>query len=168
MGLTISLRSPAPSAAEAPQHAASPAAASRLAGFVVRNPAYLPGAYTQAGDWAVRVDDSGIYVVSSYRHADHDAFLVLNQTEYAVGASFEQLYGGNEELSDVTVAGQQGMWISGRLMTDPDAPPVDQGAEPRLQPTNWLVWQEGPITYTLFGNSLTQAEMVRVAESLVR
>jgi hypothetical protein len=71
-------------------------------------------------------------------------------------------------VSDASVRGLVGVWITGRLMTDPtDHSPKLQG-EPQLVPTNWLVWQEGDITYALFGNDLSWQEMSSIAEPLGR
>jgi hypothetical protein len=159
---------PAPGDTNPPQNATLLEDASRLSGFTVLAPGYLPAGYTVASVWSIDRQESGIYVVSSFRNDANNQFLLLNQIDYAPGASFEQSYGDNEQLSDVSVRGQTGVWITGRLMTDPtDHAPKLQG-EPQLYATNWLVWQEGDITYTLFGNNLSQEEMVRIAESLGR
>lgn len=157
---------PAPSGADAPQHVALAQDAARLAGFEVRTPRYLPAGYVREGGWSVAQRESGMYVVSSYRKRENDRFLLFNQTRYTAGTTFEQVYADNEEVSDVTVAGQEAVWISGRLMADPGVVNWEEGSEPPLQPTNWLVWQEGEIVYSLFGNDLTQDEMMRIAESL--
>lgn len=156
----------APSAADAPRHVALAQDAARLAGFEVRAPRYLPAGYVQEGGWSVDRRESGVYVVSSYRHHGNDQFLLLNQTRYTAGTTFEQSYADNEQVSEIAVAGQKGIWISGRLMTDPEEMNREPAGEPHLQPTNWLIWQEGEIVYTLFGNGLTQDEMIQVAESL--
>jgi len=157
----------APSPADAPHSVAQVQEAAGLAGFEVRAPRYLPAGYVQEDGWSVAQRESGVYVVSSYRQRENDRFLLLNQTRFAAGATFEQVYADNEAVTNVTVAGQEGVWISGRLMTDPEVAEVEPGGEPPLQPTNWLVWQEGEIVYTLFGNGLAQDEMIRIAESLV-
>lgn len=165
-GPTVKPTVAAPSAADAPQPVTLAQDAARLAGFEVREPRYLPAGYVQEGGWSVDRRESGVYVASSYRHNGNDEFLLLNQTQYTAGTTFEQSYADNEQVSDVTVAGEDGIWISGRLMTDPQEVNGEPAGEPLLQPTNWLIWREGEIVYTLFGNGLTQDEMIQVAESL--
>ncbi len=165
---TVQPTVPAPGDTDRPEEASLLEDASRLSGFTVLAPGYLPAGYTVATVWSIDRNDSGIYVVSTYRQAASQQFLLLNQIRYAPGASFEQTIGDNEQLVDVTVRGQSGVWITGRLMTDPtDHTPVPPD-ERQLFPTNWLVWQEGDITYTLFGNDLSQEEMIKIAESVGR
>jgi hypothetical protein len=157
---------PAPSPADAPERVALVQDAARLAGFEVRALRYLPASYAQEGGWSVDRQESGVYVVSTYRDSGSNHFLILNQTRYTAGTEFEQVYADNEQVSEVTVAGQKAIWISGRLMSDPEDANTGPAGRPALQPTNWLVWQEGEIVYTLFGNGLTQDEMMQVADSL--
>jgi hypothetical protein len=157
---------PAPGDTNPPQNATLLEDASRLAGFTVLAPSYLPEGYQVDNVWSIDRQESGIYVVSSFRNAAKNQFLLLNQIQYGSGASFEQTYGDNEQLSDISVRDKKGVWITGRLMTDPTDRTVDLQTEPTLHATNWLVWQEGGITYALFGNGLSQTEMIRIAESL--
>jgi hypothetical protein len=157
---------PAPGDTDPPQNTTLLEDASRLSGFAVLAPAYLPEGYQVDNVWSIDRQESGIYVVSSFRNGAKNQFLLLNQIQYVPGARFGQSYGDNEQLSDISVRGQEGVWISGRLMTDPTDHTVDLQTEPTLHATNWLVWQEGSITYALFGNGLSQAEMIKIAESL--
>lgn len=157
---------PAPGDTTPPQQTSLLEDASRLAGFSVVAPGYLPEGYEVDTVWSIDRRESGIYVVSTFRDAAKQQFLLLNQIRYAPGASFEQSLGSNETLSDVEVRGTAGLWITGRLMTDPTDHTVGMQAEPKLYETDLLVWQEGDITYHLFGNGLSQAEMIRIAESL--
>ena len=110
---------PAPGDTTPPQQTSLLEDASRLAGFSVVAPGYLPEGYEVDTVWSIDRRESGIYVVSSFRDAAKQQFLLLNQIRYAPGASFEQTLGGNETLSDVEVRGTAGLWITGRLMTDP-------------------------------------------------
>lgn len=157
---------PAPGDEDRPESTSLLEDASRLAGFEVLEPGYLPEGYQVNTVWSIDRRDSGVYVVSSFRNEAADQFLLLNQIQYTAGSNFEQTYGDNELLSDVTVGGTYGVWITGRLMTDPTDRTVGLQSDPVLHSTNWLVWQEGDITYTLFGNGLSQEEMIWVAESL--
>jgi hypothetical protein len=156
----------APGDTNPPQNADLLEDAARLAGFPVLAPGYLPDGYQVDSVWSIDRRESGIYVVSSFRNESKTQFLLLNQIEYDPGASFEQTIGDNEQLSDLSVSGHKAVWITGRLMTDPTDHTVGIQDDPRLYPTNWLVWQEGDITYALFGNGLSQAEMIEIAESL--
>lgn len=156
---------PAPSESSI-QRAASAAEASRLAGFTVLEPAFLPEGYTSSGEWSVDERDGSVYVVSTYQSADGSDFLTFNQIRYAPGVTFEQRYGDNETLQDVTVADHAGVWIEGRYMADPNEPPPADGAEPELLSTNWLVWEADGLTYILYGTGLERPEMMNIAESL--
>lgn len=157
---------PAPGDTNPPENATLLEDASRLSGFTVLAPAYMPEGYTVDNVWSINRQESGIYVVSTFRNDANNHFLLLNQVDYSPGASFEQTYGDNEQVSDTSVGGQAAVWITGRLMTDPTDHSPKLPAEPQLYPTNWLVWQNGDITYALFGNGLSQQEMIRIAESL--
>jgi hypothetical protein len=159
---------PAPGDTNPPENATLLEDASRLSGFTVLAPDYLPEGYTVDSVWSIDRQESGIYVVSTFRNDSNNQFLLLNQVDYAPGASFEQTYFDNEQLSDASVRGQAAVWITGRLMTDPTDHSPKLQVEPQLYPTNWLVWQEGEITYALFGNGLSQQEMIKIVESLGR
>ena len=158
---------PAPTA-EPPEagqvRAASDAAeAGSLAGFNVLAPTYLTSGYSQEGSWSVMPQGNGVVVVSSYRSQDGHFFL-LNQFQYGPEDSYEQSYFSNEEVQDVTVRGHAGVWLVGRSMTDPWSTP--QPGQPELLPTNWLLWEENGVNYSLFGDALDQGEMQKIAESL--
>jgi len=151
---------------DAGQLAGDLAQASELAGFTVLAPAYLPAGYSQDGALSVQHQDSGVYVVSSYTEANGRHFLIMNQTQFAADALFEQRYGDNEMVTEVMVGGQRGVFISGRFMTHPNEPAATNGKQPELLATNWLIWETNGITYTLFGDNLEQSELIRIAESL--
>lgn len=157
---------PAPGDMNPPQNATLLEDASRLAGFTVLAPSYIPEGYQVDNVWSIDHRESGIYVVSSFRYDERDQFLLLNQIEYTPGASFEGYLGDNEQLYDVNVRGTNGVWITGRLMTDPTEHSVELQTEPLPHATNLLVWKEGDVTYALFGNGISQTEMIRIAESL--
>lgn len=150
------------------QFATSPAEAARLAGFPVLAPTYLPQGYAQQGEWAIATSNEGIYVVTTYRPATGDDFLILNQTRFEPATAFEQTYGSNETLHNTTVAGHPAVFISGRLMAHPDTPATGADQQPELLATNWLVWEASGQTFSLYGTGLDQTEMVRIAESLGR
>jgi hypothetical protein len=158
----------APGDTNPPENATLLEDASRLSGFDVLAPEYLPEGYAVDSVWSIDKRESGIYVVSTFRNDANSQFLLLNQIDYESGANFVQTYADNEQVSDVSVRQQAGVWITGRLMADPTDHRPNSQAEPQLYPTNWLVWEESGITYALFGNGLSQAEMVRIAESLER
>lgn len=157
---------PAPGDTNPPEKATLLEDASRLSGFTVLAPEYLPAGYTVDSVWSIDRRESGVYVVSTFRNDANNQFLLLNQIDYAPGARFVQTYADNEQVSDAQVRGHAGVWITGRLMTDPTDHTPRAEAERQLYSTNWLVWEEDGITYTLFGNDLSQQEMIQIAESL--
>lgn len=163
---TVQPTMPAPGDTDRPETTSLLDDASRLAGFRVLAPAYLPQGYLVKNVWSIDRRESGTYVVSSYRNETTDRFLLLNQILYAPGASFDQTIGDMEQISDVSVNGNEAVWIVGRQMTDPTDHTVDLQEMPTLYATNWLIWQAGDITYMLMGNDLDQGEMIRIAESI--
>jgi hypothetical protein len=144
----------------------NPAEAAVLAGFTVQAPAYLPAGYAENGPWSVDRQDSGIYVVSTYGSGEGNHFLLLNQTQFADEAAFNQSIGQNESMTDVMVGQNAAVYITGRLMAHPDLGVRVRNEAPELLPTNWLIWEADGTTYSLFGDDLDQAELVRIAESL--
>jgi hypothetical protein len=156
---------PAPAGLTA-RFAHSAVEASGLAEFTVLDPAYLPPGYEQRGTWSVDEQDGSVYVVSTYVAEGGRHFLILNQTRFGEDALFEQRYGENETVTDVMVGENAGVAVSGRLMAHPDQPAPADGGPPELLPTNWLIWEAGGITYTLFSDGLNQAELLQIAESL--
>jgi hypothetical protein len=134
------------------------------AGFTVLTPGYLPDGYTQAGDWGIAQKTDGITVYSGYEGKAGESFLTLNQHRYGSQEHFDQWTSQNEVITNVTVRGLPGVWISGRLMTNPLREAV--AGEPDLQPTGWLMWENQGVIYTLMSNTLPLAEMMKVAESL--
>jgi hypothetical protein len=153
-----------PPAAGQSRRATDAAGAGSLAGFTVLAPTYLPDGYIQEGTWSVQPQGAGVIVVNGYRSAEGEHFLLLNQYRYGPGDSFEQSYAQNEKVQDATVRGHPGAWITGRLMTDPAR--GAQPGEPALGPTNWLLWEENGVNYTLFGDVLGLEEMQKIAASL--
>jgi len=149
-----------PPAASDAASAATGAEASALAGFAVRQPSWLPDGYQPDGDWAIVPQGQGVNAVRQYLAGQGEHFLILNQYRYGSGDSYEQTYGDNESVSDVQVRGQQALAISGRLMDHP------HDGETGLVPTNWLMWEEGGINYTLFADDLTIDDLLRIAETL--
>lgn len=137
------------------QFATNAAEASRVAGFQVLAPAYLPGGYALEGQWSVFPQGQGMIAVSDYvSPAKH--FLHLDQFKPGSGDQYEEPLGSSSEVS---VRGQPGLWITGRQL----------GNSPgSLIFTNWLMWEEKGVNYTLYGDTLTLDEMLRVAESLGR
>lgn len=140
--------------------AATASEASALAGFTVLQPAWLPDGYQADLDWSVAQQEQGTIVVRQYQSAQGAHFLLMNQYQYGSDDQFAQTYGDNETVSDVQVRGQQALAISGRLMDHP----LDRDAG--LVPTNWLLWEEGGVNYTLWADDLTLDELMQVAAEL--
>ncbi len=130
---------------------------SQVAGFEPLTPAYLPEGYSVQGPWSIVKFSESTGVYRQYRDASGQHFLVFNPVNHSADARFEQGYGDNETVTDIIIRGQTGVWITGRLYGD---------SSETLQPTNWLMWVEQGINYTMYSNGLSQDEMVKVAESL--
>lgn len=129
----------------------------QYAGFEPLTPTDLPEGYSAQGLWSVLQFAESVSVYRQYRDASGQHFLVFNPVKHGAEARFEQGYGDNETVTDILVRGQAGVWITGRLY----------GESPEtLQPTNWLMWVEDGINYTMFSDELSQSEMLRMAESL--
>lgn len=129
----------------------------QFAGFQPLTLTELPAGYIDDGAWLVTLMDDMTSVYRIYKAAGIDTFLVYNAVQYAEGAHFEQSYGSNETVVDVSVRGQPGVWITGRLFGDsPDA----------LKATNWLMWEDKDITYTLYGDAISLQEALRIADSM--
>jgi hypothetical protein len=122
-----------------------PSEASKLAGFTILAPTYLPDSYTPMSGWLVTSEGNGIVVTNGY-NSDNN-FFAINQLKYRAGAP-EQTY-HRDQIVDVTVRGQSGVWLPA---------PVDGKKA--------LVWEENGITYSIISNSLSLDEMLKVAESL--
>lgn len=143
------------------QSAPDAAAATKLAGFAVLIPTSLPDGYAPAGEWSIAPQASGTIVASFYRGGT-GAFLGLNQYRYGAGDGFDQSVGQNEQITDVTVRGVGGVAVSGRLMTDP----TDSTGDSALRPSNWLMWEENGVVYSLFSDELSTQQLIDIAEGL--
>jgi hypothetical protein len=142
------------------QTAGSAAEAAELAGFALQAPAYLPEGYAPSADWSIMPQGEGVIVARQYQAGDH--FLLFNAYRYGANDRYDQGFGQNETVTDVTVRGQTGLWITGRLMAHPDRDSAD------LLATGWLLWAEDGVNYTLIGDDLTLEEALRIAEGLSR
>jgi hypothetical protein len=125
------------------------AGASRLAGFPVLAPAYLPAGYTAMSGWYITSDSGGNVATNGYRDATDHHFLVLNQWQVGGGARREF---ARPQIVDVTVRGHPGLWL-------PDTINGPAGK-------NALVWDEGGITYSIITDAVPLDEMLKVADSL--
>jgi hypothetical protein len=152
---------PIPPTAEPPstgevKYVSTAAEASGLASFTVYSPAYIPTGYEQTGKWSLMDQGNGMVVVSVY-HDEEGHYLNLNQYRYGEDDHYEQAYAENEQVKDVIVRGQAGVWIVGRLVGD---------TSDTVVPTTWLMWEENGINYTMFSDALPQSEILKMAESL--
>ncbi len=124
------------------------AGASKLAGFTVLAPAYVPAGYSSMSDWFVSPQGSGMIATAGYRDAATHFLLI---TEWKAGNSPEQDY-ARDQIVDVTVRGQPGVYLPSPANT-----PGRKDA---------LVWAENGITYSLISDSLPLDELMKVAEGL--
>ena len=125
--------------------------ASRLAGFPVLAPAYLPTGYTAMSGWFVTSDSGGNVASNGYRDATGSHFLVINQ--WQVGGDARREF-ARDQIVDVTVRGHPGLWLPGTTSGDDEK--------------EALVWDEGGITYSIITNFVPLHEMLKVADSLSR
>ncbi|HEX2981228.1 MAG TPA: DUF4367 domain-containing protein [Anaerolineaceae bacterium] len=154
----------APSEGQEPVTVNSAAEASRLAGFTVLEPGDLPEGYVLAGPLTVVDSQTGKIVVSAYTASDNSAFLLFNQYRYGTQDQYTDNVTAQETLSEVSVRGHAGVWISGRRMTDPiDGTGV---SAPDLLETNWLRWEEDEIVYTIIGSDLSLESALQIADRM--
>lgn len=125
----------------------NPVEASRMAGFAVLTPSYLPAGYSAMSGWYITSEDGGKVASNGYRDATGGDFLVINQWQVGNGAVREF---NRPAIVDVTVRGHAGLWL-------PDSAPESKKA---------LVWDENGITYSIITNAVPEEEVLKVAESL--
>lgn len=138
-------------------------AASRLVGFTVLAPAYLPDGYTAAsvgwrvsnempsGDAISQINaKAGLEGVSggainNYVNRTAGGILTIEELKVQQG---QPKTVDSSQIEDVTVRGQPGAWMP------------DQGG------MSTLAWEENGITYLIVGNQLSKDEALKVAGSL--
>jgi hypothetical protein len=130
-------------------YAQDAATASQLTGFSVLAPAYLPDGYTSKienalGGWEILHENGEVRASSSFENQDVSGFLTIEQFQHLPGQTKTV---ESQEITDVTVHGQSGVWI-------PD------------HQKHLLVWEENGITYLVISNQLSLEEVLNVAESL--
>lgn len=152
-----------PPTASVGQTVANAAAAEELSGFPVYEPRELPGSFVLVNGFTVMPQASGTVVVSFYRDADSH-FLGINQYRFGPDDRWDQSYGQNETVRDLLVRGYDGVAINGRYMSNPYED--SQSDMPELLETNWIIWAENGIAYTLFSDSLSIDALLALAESM--
>ncbi len=122
-----------------------PAEASPLAGFTVLAPSYIPNGYfagNQSGEWTVIHSNNGVMAnILFHNQASGGDFAITEQK----GGTQAGTNGAGSQA--VTVRGQPGTWM----------PNTDK---------SFLSWEENGIRYTIVSTRLTEAEVLRIAESL--
>jgi hypothetical protein len=141
----------------------SAALAAEISGFRVYEPLELPEGFKLVDGWTVMPQASGTVVVSFYSDAAGH-FLGINQYRFGPTDHWDQSYGQNETVREIDVRGQSGVAVSGRYMTHPIE--AGQSQVPELLETNWLIWAEDGVAYTLLSDSLTIEALIAVAESM--
>jgi hypothetical protein len=128
-----------------------PGSAGSLAGFTVLAPSYLPPGYIQMeGGWSIPPENNSTAVTNGYFDTNKNFFFI---TQWKVGEGDAARTFTREEIVDVVVRGQNGIWL-------PNASADSASAA--------LVWAENGITYSLISNALPLDEMLKVAESFGR
>jgi Domain of unknown function (DUF4367) len=139
-------------------------AVSRLVGFSVLAPAYLPDGYEASpvgwrvsdempnGDAISQINEkaglegvSGGAVNNYVNHAADGGIITIEELKVQQGQSKTV---DSSQIQDVTVRGQPGVWM------------------PNNDGMNTLAWEENGITYLVVSNQLSQEEALKVAESL--
>lgn len=136
--------------------------ASKLAGFGVVEPQNLPEGYQSVENFNITGSQNGTVVVTSYTHPQTGAFILINQYKFDESASYTDNVTGTETVQDVTVRNQPGVWITGRMMTNPL---VEHPNADTLNPTNWLLWEENGVAYSVISDGLTIEEVLQLAQS---
>lgn len=122
-----------------------------LAGFTVLTPSYLPSGYIPMdGGWRITSESNSTAVINGYFDTTKDYFFI---TQWKVGEGDAAKTFTREEIVDVKVRGQNGVWL-------PNASTNSTSVA--------LVWAENGITYSIISNALSLDEMLNVAESLGR
>jgi hypothetical protein len=147
-----------------PITSASAVEASKLAGFQVFAPAWLPDGYLAEGGISILPNGNGKVVVTGFADSETGSFILINQYRAGLGDSFTNYVSGNETVQDIQLRGHDGVWITGRLMTNPMI--AEQQDKEALRESSWLIWEEKGIAYTIISNRLSQEEMLKVAESM--
>lgn len=128
-----------------------PVSAGNLAGFTVLKPSYLPFGYLpMEGGWRITPENNSTAVTNGYFDTAKNFFFI---TQWKVGEGDTTRTFTRQEIIDLNVRGQNGIWL-------PHASTNSASAA--------LVWAENGITYSLISNALPMDEMLKVAESLGR
>jgi hypothetical protein len=128
-----------------------PVSAGDLAGFPVLAPSYLPLGYIPMDDgWRITPESNSTAVTNGYFDTTKNYFFI---TQWKVGEGDTPKTYTREEIVDVTVRGQNGVWL-------PNASANSSSVA--------LVWAENGITYSIISNALSLDEILKVAESLGR
>ncbi len=153
-----------PDPAQPQLEAQNAAEAGTLAGFPVLAPQRLPDGYAAAGPLSILPNGNGQTVASAFTNPTGENVILINQYQYQTGDAFTDNVTAQETLQDVQVRGQPGVWISGRLVSGPLA---GEQVEPgTMRATNWLLWEEDGIVYTIISDALTLEETLRLASDL--
>ena len=132
--------------APAPVKAAevSAAEASQQAGFTVLAPSYVPAGYVPNPGFVVDTQPEGVSVMTAYVGADNHGGIKL--IEFKLAAGHDPISYAWPDARDVTVRGQPGLLLLGD--------------------TQSLIWEENGITFSLVGESLSQDELMKIADGL--
>lgn len=125
--------------------------AGNSAGFTVLTPSYLPFDYIPMdGGWRITTENNSTAVTNGYFDTTKNYFFI---TQWKVGEGDTTKTFTREEIVDVKVRGQNGVWL-------PDASTNSTSVA--------LVWAENGITYSIISSALSLDEILKVAESLGR
>lgn len=153
---------PPPEAGASYQNVMTLEEAQQLVSFAILVPHYLPEGM-QLASYSVMPESPGSVpdVSATYVGATNSDVLIIRQFPYA-GESVAEFPIGDAPRTEVTVRGQSGLWVE----------EANLGLQPEGQLIQWsfLIWQEERegtrFLLWMYTHTLSQAEMLKIAESL--
>ncbi len=137
--------------------------ASQMAGFPVLSPSTLPEGFQPSSSFSIMKNQEGLLVANLFTNPVTESFILMNQYHYAASDKFTDTV-DEEAAHVVTVRGNAGMWITGRMMTSPTEQTLTSSS--KLLSTSWLIWEENSVVYTLISDTLSLNQSITLAESL--
>ena len=139
-------------------------AAELQAGFSLYTPGYLPECFSLNNRSILREQDRPAVMTAYHcpgKTVYEDVFLYIDQSP--LGGESQTGYPiGDARPVEVTVRGQKGLWIE----QAPTGVQSNREGKTELMPVNLLLWEQDGFFFQMRSNHLSQAEMMKVAESL--
>lgn len=139
-------------------------AAELQAGFSLYTPGYLPECFSLNNRSILREQDRPAVMTAYHcpgKTVYEDVFLYIDQSPLS-GEPQSEYPIGDARPVEVSVRGQKGLWIE----QAPTGVQTNREGKTELMPVNLLLWEEDGFFFQMRSNHLSQAEMLKVAESL--